>query len=276
MSSASVIASLTAEQREKLGQLTSMGFDADTSLFVLEHHRWAIDAALEAVLSGNLGVVFESSGDRVVPLEFSQYNMVEGSSSACTSIAYSFVATGLELLSAGEDFENTQVLTDVMLEGVAVYDEIKQASPSTADHLAVEDVIARNSKHASVQQVHGPEQACTNNDAAFEKFLKSVYSKVTNKSRPVGIVITKPPESIAVILPSAEAHGSGRGGGYYFFDSHSRPQQGLTGAYLVESRTIEGLAQRLNITFPFVDSSGDDTMDLMYNCFDATVFQSNK
>jgi hypothetical protein len=276
MSSSTVIASLSDEQREKLSQLTAMGFDSDTSLFALEHSRWVVDAALDAVLRGNLGVVFENSGDRVIPLEFSQYNMVDGSTSACTSIAYSFVATGLELLGAGEDFENTQVLTEVMLEGVAMYDEIKQTSPSLADHLAVEDVIAKNKKHTSVQLVHGPEQACTNSDIAFETFLRSVYSKVSNKTRPVGIVITKPPESVAVILPSAEAHSSGRGGGYYLFDSHSRLQQGLSGAYLVESRTIEALAQRLNLTFPFVDSSGDDTMDLMYNCFDASVFQFNK
>jgi len=73
---------------------------------------------------------------------------------------------------------------------------------------------------------------------------------------------------------------------YAFFDSHSRPQLGFTGSYLVVSKSQEDIVRRLQSIFIHipvddVDEVGMDelgwnyiyNMQMMYNMFEASVFQ---
>ena len=77
-------------------------------------------------------------------------------------------------------------------------------------------------------------------------------------------MITKPPETVSVIISREKC---------YFFDSHSRPQIGIEGAYLVSCDDVEGLVRRIMLVFPAMESTGDTMMDMMYNSFEGTIFQ---
>jgi len=101
----------------------------------------------------------------------------------------------------------------------------------------------------------------------------------------IGLIITKPPETVCVLLPPMEATPASSSR-YVFFDSHSRPQLGFYGSYLVASTRQEDVVRRLQSIFiPLpvddVDEVGMDelgwnyiyNMQMMYNMFEASVLQ---
>lgn len=108
----------------------------------------------------------------------------------------------------------------------------------------------------------------------------------------IGLIITKPPETVCLLLPPIEKTPAGSNTAaasssrYVFFDSHSRPQLGFYGSYLVASSRQEDIVRRLQSIFiPLpvddVDEVGMDelgwnyiyNMQMMYNMFEASVLQ---
>lgn len=90
----------------------------------------------------------------------------------------------------------------------------------------------------------------------------------------IGIVITKPPETVCVILPPPDCSPATRK--YILFDSHSRPQLGLSGSYLFVSDDQREIVQRLDGLFPPLPmerGGAADYMQQMYNMFEGSVFQ---
>lgn len=85
----------------------------------------------------------------------------------------------------------------------------------------------------------------------------------------IAIVITKPPETVAVILPL----NSDGNLPCTLFDSHSRPQLGLSGAYLVTSSAERGIVERLEMIFPPTvgEGFGGGLMEEMYNTIEGTI-----
>lgn len=97
--------------------------------------------------------------------------------------------------------------------------------------------------------------------------------KVSDDSKPIGIILTKPPETIALVIsPKASPFSY-----FLLFDSHSRPQFGLNGSYLCATLNLENLYDRINLIFnnlgaeDFHESQNLQTM--MYNMYEATIFQ---
>lgn len=253
-------------ETEKIRQLVGMGFEEHMSRAALTRTYWNVSAALERLLNGDTSVD-EADNDRITLLEMSQYNLTDGSSSACTCVAWTFVAVGLEFMRMGRDFENSVDLTDILMEGVNSYQELAM---SGSIHLSVEEYLEKKAEsHRDVRLIHGPKQCVLRSTESFREYVDEIYSTVTDRSRPIGIVITKPPESIGLILKRA-ADGTQC---FYLFDSHSRPEMGLIGAHLLSTNDLDAVIRHLNSLFPSVDSGGDSVMDMMYNCFEGNAFQ---
>jgi len=80
------------------------------------------------------------------------------------------------------------------------------------------------------------------------------------------ILITKPPETILVILPPTNQASSPQILGpavssCWLFDSHPRPQLGIEGCYAHKFNNRNDLASHLTTLFPFLDL-GDDGLVL--------------
>ena len=108
------------------------------------------------------------------------------------------------------------------------------------------------------------------------------WSVAPHPSLPVGIVITKPPESVCVVLPPPMPAPGRSQYRFLLFDSHGRPEQlGVEGGYLAEELDAAGLAVRLRRLFvplpPDPGARGGDDGGAgawMFDAFDAAVFQA--
>lgn len=253
-------------EMDPLAELLELGFEASQCASALQRCGGSRDAAIELLLSGDVpsdaNGHCSSSNERVTQLEVSQYTLTDRSSSACTSIAWTFIAEALEALERGDTFDNNDRLTGILLEGVSSFESV--SSISGGAHLSVEEFVNLLPTDKNCKMC-GPSQQNIFSEINVRDFLNSVSnnSKI-DSSRPIGVVITKPPETIAVLISR---------GSFFFFDSHSRPQLGIEGAYLVECDGIEGLVHRILLVFHTMECSGDDMIDMMYNLFEGTTFQ---
>ena len=97
--------------------------------------------------------------------------------------------------------------------------------------------------------------------------------RATIADRHIGVVITKPPETICLILPPL----SSPAGKWLLFDSHSRPHLGLDNSYLVIADDEGTILRRLDELFPPFALDQDDPdalqIQLMYNTFESYFFQ---
>ena len=97
----------------------------------------------------------------------------------------------------------------------------------------------------------------------------------------IAIIITKPPETIVVFLPpkiNTTDLNIPNTLPYYLFDSHSRPSLGIDGSYMVKTKTLESLIQRLKTLFPPLESDvgeEDNYMTWMYNSIEGVVYTSH-
>jgi hypothetical protein len=184
--------------------------------------------------------------------------------SACTIIAASATKYMLEQLQQSSSFHfESEILTTLLTDAVIQFN----SSHGGMHHLAVDEL-----GHDFFDKVklvpNGLQQGLLTNDNAFSTLFQDARRNAVNKSAYIGIIITKPPETIAVILPPS---GTNR---YFLFDSHSRPQLGYENAYLIEcDNEIELISciDRVIIPFPMDDSDGQ--LNMMYNMFEASIFQ---
>lgn len=249
-----------------LRQLVEMGFEESVCTTALQRSNGNIEAAMDMLLSRDVAIgrsrASTSVAENITMLEMSQYSLTDRSSSACTSIAWTFVSSALAALKAYKSIENVECLSEILLEGVSSFESVSSSSGGT--HLSVEEFLQLIPTQKGTRLCGQPRQ-CLLTERNIRDFLINVYEQASVvKSSPVGIVITKPPETVAVLISADKC---------YFFDSHSRPEYGIDGAYLVSCTDIEGVVNRLCLVFPPMESTGDSMMDMMYGSFEASAFQ---
>lgn len=214
-----------------------------------------------------------SPEDQLVRLNISQYTFQDMGSSACTVIASSMLQYLLVELHRQSDVAFQQSLhpdrlANVISEGVAKFHTIS-GGRADIQHLAVDELgpaFFTDVKQSGL----GFFQGLLTDATAFESLVHEAQS-MAEPDKYIGIVITKPPESVMIIIPPANREG----GHYIFFDSHSRPQDGLQGSYLIRSTSKDRIIRQLKHVFPAFDPSllEGDAMGMMYNMFEGTIFQ---
>ena len=217
--------------------------------------------------------------EAVTVLAISQYSFAEVGSSACTPIACSAVAALLERLGSGIDINDASYLNNAIIAGVLSYSNMRR--PSSADHMSVEEFAdASSDMRLKLRRVGESFQGLLTEQNPFQNLIRNAQeiaaASSSNRGNHIGIVITKPPETVCITVPSLSCPMENRI--YSFFDSHSRPEYGLTGSYLVSSSGIESVLNRLLAIFPqntgaLFDEAEDSYMQMLYSTYEATVFQ---
>jgi len=227
-------------------------------------------------------------------LGVSQYDL-GGGTSACTPIAASVLehllecahrasastqgqaqiapdsspTTQIEIVTETETTQtqtfDPAALTRAITRGVQRYAELPLGS---REHLAV-DELAQSPGTAC----GGPLQGLLTSPRPFQALFRQARQLAAPGH--VGIVITKPPETVCVLLPPLPPHTGFPAPQYVFFDSHSRPFLGFNGAYVVCSPDEGEIEARLGAIFTPLpdDGSENNWMQQAYNSFEGYVFQ---
>lgn len=271
-----------SKQAEQLGE---MGFAPESVEAALAAANDNFEAALELLMSnaldggaganeggGTSAATFDFDATRVIRLESSQYSFDCGRS-ACTTIACEAATRLLECESL--DSMNEEILSDVLMAGVESYQ-----SGGQVEHQACDEVLRRVPKYRRSLEVLSEEQGLTTTRHAFREVIRSAVDHATSRSAPIAIIITKPPETVLVLVfPSSggddDDEGDREGRVFHLFDSHPRPELGLEGAYLATFGSRGGLCGALRSLFPGVQLDDEGGMDAglaasMYNTYEAT------
>ena len=206
-------------------------------------------------------------------LPISQYSFPNGSS-ACTAISSMVLGEFLYRLDVGEvdeSMHDPSKLCGYLIESVNEYQKFKDFSKLNSDHLSVDEFFT-STEHlwTKLNKIGGFHQANLQDSFVYRNLINSIIPSCDSKKH-IGIILTKPPETIFIILSPS----SGPSKHYYLFDSHSRPQLGIEGAYLYSSEHLPDIVKRLEIIFPTLEMHSGESLDnLMYNFIEATVFQS--
>jgi UBA/TS-N domain len=274
--------------------LLEMGFDETAAKSALEAAGGDSDLAL-SILLGDTDITGSSTGrpgasaaatnvggldEDVIMLGISQYTFSEMGSSACTSIAVTGLISLLESLEREEQrLPDAIALSEMIVSGVMNYASMVGGS-GAPDHLSVEEFIQLSPPETTrkIVQVGDCYQGLITDHDAFQKLAEHAEQLVISSGQPdryIGIVITKPPETVCIVLAPPNARTANKK--YIFFDSHSRPQFEIDGSYVVTTNELSGVLLRLRTIFPSEDIGGLDEhsnyMQMMYNSFDGTVFQ---
>ena len=272
-----------------------------------------VQRAVECLLGGNLfsatanASLSTSSNDggvnNIIQSEITQYSNPLGRS-ACTAIALTLAHKSLELLhidpvASPELRIDSALLTTSINEGIQLYSNLiaNNNSNGGAEHSSVEDLLnacstllGNNNIISKLKMLpNSPRQGIlsSNNDhhnnmMSLEALLAQCQmdaATVTEKQAYIAVVITKPPETILVILPNTASTASTNSNKFILIDSHPRPQQlsphHPTRSYALFHPTLSSLVSSLKELFP-VTELGDDVpelMQMMYNSFDVYPFQ---
>jgi len=169
-------------------------------------------------------------------------------------------------------------LTEAVFAGVHLYQttQTAQTQGHAAQHLATKEVWDAASpefKSSLEPLISGAEgvQALLSLPTWFSSLLEQIQALPRQQQgQHIGVIVTKPPETVLIIVPSADT------GRWALFDSHSRPQLGIHGSYLVTATSHEPITARLVDLFPGLPSEGNDDAvsiwHMMYNTVEATPF----
>lgn len=210
-------------------------------------------------------------------LELSQYSL-GGGSSACTSIAFFTMMEILNNLNKGKEINNKNFLTEAILSGLQAHLSTSSSSSINKEHLTIEEVWESESSiqlRDTLSIVTNNEQDLLTNGHVFERLFDKIRNTGDNSLMYRGAIIIKPPETISIIIPTI----NNTNGIYLLFDSHSRPELGINGAYLAVSDNYKEIINRIKIIFkPFIDTEGDGNNYLMqmYNMFEYSSFELNR
>ena len=208
----------------------------------------------------------------------SQYDFGEIGSSACTAICLSVISY---LLSSNLSFEIN-------------FSEMEQSIYASVDALIQH---GGSQRHSAVDELHflipnsiqimnnPPFQGLLSNQRThFKNAFDAARTESHNNTHYIGIIITKPPETVCVLLPPIQLSTNTVPLPYYLFDPHCRPQLGLDTAYLVSSTSEEDIIDRLDCLLPPLPPDvfngggvgyGEDNNwgAMMYNMFECTFLQ---
>ena len=242
----------------------------------------------------------KSSGDvQAIHSQLSQYSDTNGRS-ACTFIA---LATACNLLlntkstnDPGSSID-AAFLSNSIQEGISMYSELCGASVNGPMHSSVEELLAlcngplvtnSNAKRITSSMKlfePSPRQGILSNSSdhpmGLEAILSGCQSDADDTNSYIAVIITKPPETILVIIPpmmnTTHIISSPT---YILLDSHPRPQQLAphypTGSYALFHSNLSSLVASVKEIFPVTDLGNDvpEMMAMMYNSFDVYPFQS--
>lgn len=293
-----------ADNDGNMAMLMSMGFDRDQSVQALNDSGESVERAIDSLLSGggsgggatSQQDVASSSAQnnndiRAVHSDISQYSDSLGKS-ACTSIALT-MACNLFQMTNLEGVINSEFLSNSVQEGIRLYSAFRGSSANGMEHSSVEELLtafsasADNNSNPTARKISAslkqfnfsPRQGIlsnsTDNPMCLETVLSQCQSDAMDPQSYIAIVITKPPETILVLLPPRSQSQAM----YILLDSHPRPQQLLphcpTGSYALFHPTLSSLVSSIKQIFPVTELGNDvpEMMAMMYNSFDAYPFQ---
>ncbi|KAL7524021.1 hypothetical protein ACHAXR_000407 [Thalassiosira sp. AJA248-18] len=173
-----------------------------------------------------------------------------------------------------------------------MYTDLMSTKTNGVDHSSVEELWTScfNLSHifhstpkrivSSLKQLpSSPRQGVLSNSPGNPMGLEAVLSKcqtdATDPQSYIAVVITKPPETVLVLLPPQTQSSSSS---YVLIDSHPRPQQISphcpTGSYALFHPTLASLVATIEQIFPVTELINvPEMMATMYNSFDAYSFQ---
>jgi len=278
-----------------------MGFDASQCQTALEITGGNTEAALNYLLSGDLpeqqqqppitqqSEISFGNSCHITRSGVSQYSF-EGGRSACTAVALEAALTLLGAAATGTtgaaDDGTSLDLSEVVQRGVATYMELALAQGGI-EHTSCDEVLSLVPRLSSQLRVLGGGstvlQALTTDPACYASLVAQARALPgVNAAQPIGLVVTKPPETILVVAPPTTIQGQ-RGGQWLLLDSHSRPHLvtsdglGCDGAFLLAASDLNRLVEGgLRHVFPPVDMGGGDDMammEAMYNAVEVTAVQ---
>eukprot|EP01031_Cornospumella_fuschlensis_P028935 gene28935-34923_t len=268
--------------------LLSMGFSYEDSQKALNLCQGNVEAAIELMLnngsSGENHQDFENFIDEdghievlshipaALDIGISQYSFSQGTS-ACTVIAASAMKYLVRLLNASHGaIVDRNALHDVIHQGVQMYNSLPRKH-SGVEHLAADEL--GSGFYSPLHMVDEILQGVITTKNAYKTLIEQAYNLAPNNSGYIGVIVTKPPETVAFVLPPRHLPPSVTPR-YIFFDSHTRPHLSLHSAYVVECANVSQLEKCLERIFvPFLTEEGDlgGFEMMMYNLFQANVFQ---
>ena len=209
--------------------LLSMGFSEVEIRDALSRSAGNLEVALELLLNPSPQPVsippssvfnfpnstsMPANDDSVIILNVSQYSFSDIGASACTVIASSIVQ---HLLVQFDRIHNQNASSDVsqmtqtVTQGVNMFRTISIGR--SVEHLAVDELGPRFFVDISNLEA-GFYQGLLSNPSAFHEMIRCA-KVAADPTKHIGVIITKPPETVAIIIPPEDR---GREGTYYFFD----------------------------------------------------------
>jgi hypothetical protein len=304
------MASSSTDNDESISLLTSMGFDIIQVEQALQICGGNVERALECLLSsdgyigGGGGTTTTNSSFTnhsqlsLVQSDISQYSNPLGRS-ACTAIALTLARNCINQLlgdASPESVIDSAFLSESINDGIKLYSELStNNSSSGVEHSSVEELLAAcsgrdNFIFSSLKLLpNSPRQGVLSNSSSnqhnmgLETLLARCQMDSTESSS-IAVVITKPPETVLVILPTTQdaTTNTNTNAKFILIDSHPRPQQLAphfpAGSYALFHPTLSSLVSSLKEIFP-VTELGDgipELMQMMYNSFDIYPFQLSR
>jgi hypothetical protein len=140
---------------------------------------------------------------------------------------------------------------------------------SGISHLSVEECLQYKKDLFPDMKLIDNFQGATSAPDCFEDLIKRVRESSHDVTKHIAVVVTKPPETVLLILSPLKESPNFR-----VFDSHPRPQLGLTGAYLLSSSDSAEITSHLRALFPYGSSRSLTSLwEEMYSAYEASVFQ---
>ena len=279
--------------------LFAMGFEEDAVRSAWHSSGADFDAALTVLLQGDgeeavppvdlpttapAGSISAPTSD-AKELEISQYTFGPEGTSACTAISCVASATLLKRLWDGEENPaDPVVMTECIFRGVDQFRELVRSGQS--EHIAADEFFYLcNAFQSQVDMVlETPLQAMVS-PGALEDMIQQAR-EAARPGEPFALVITKPPETVTIIVPPAivppstetETDAPAPSPLYIFFDSHSRPQLGLAnGGHVLTADSLAPIIQHFHRIFPPNQLGGVFTaLEAAYNTFEGTLFQAKR
>ncbi|KAL3772243.1 hypothetical protein ACHAWO_012641 [Cyclotella atomus] len=282
---------------EAIQALLSMGFNESQAFDALTENGGDLEQAVNFLLAGGAASMVgggsgggaTSDDTSIVHSEVSQYTDPSIGRSACTSIALTLasrVLTEMHVNSMNnvQDIINSVFLSDAVMRGMQVCTELRAKNSSGVEHLSVEEVMTidlPSQPFSSLKLMpNSPRQgllsSSRDNPLGLQSVLSACQLDATGHSY-VAIVITKPPETVLILLPPSAA--SAVQPKYVLLDSHPRPNNLAphypSGSYALFHSDMQSLVRSLEELFPAVNLGSDvnEMMAMMYNSFDVYPFE---
>ncbi len=248
-----------------MNELVAMGFSEENASAALLKFNNDIDLSLDFLLSSDSNCINNTNNSKsVLVLGISQYTFGSDGTSACTVIAANVLKIILVRLKNKSDVDNEELLSSAVMDGVSYFGTI-----SNGEHLSVDEI---DKSFFDTVENKATLQGLVSNNGSFEAMFREARESC-DPNKHIGLIITKTPETVCVVLPpTSRAPAESQ---WMIFDSHSRPQFGYAGAYVITSNSEEDIVNHLLMLFPAIEFDRDaDLAQLQYNMFEASVFQN--